>query len=201
MYYPFILIWHCSVACIVKSQAFSLRRQEQVCLRRHTQRHGVRSTLQRCMKHAHIITHSSTHAVCLLFFTRKWGAWPTTFWLTPDKVAEEFSVCCHCYRTVSYGIAISPPKFNYHLRLLVANTPPLFCSCCLCVCACVLPSDLSMLFSFPIFSYLSRQCTQIHVITGQKHLADIGWSYAILRERRKTPPSWHRKPWVIDHVI
>lgn len=150
MYYPFILIWHCSVACIVKSQAFSLRHQEQVCLRRHTQRHGVRSTLQRCMKHAHIITHSSTHAVCLLFFTRKWGAWPsTTFWLTPDKVAEEFSVCCHCYGTVSYGIAVSPPKFNYHLRLLVANTPPIVLfMLSMCVCVSIRPEYVILISNF-----------------------------------------------------
>lgn len=53
-----------------------------MCLRRRTQRHAVISTLQRCMKHA----HSSTHAVCLLLFTRKWGAWPwTACWLALTK--------------------------------------------------------------------------------------------------------------------
>lgn len=160
--------------------------------------------LQRCMKHAHIITHSSTHAVCLLLFTRKWGARPgTACRLAPDKVAEEFTVCCHCYGTVSCRIAVSSPKFNYHLRLLAANTPPLFRACCACLCARVRarPSDsgyVILIFQFFFLSLKTSQFAQFHVITSstgnRKHLADI--SSADLRVRRRALPSW-----VIDHVI
>lgn len=115
------------------ARLLSLRRQEQVCLRRHTQRHGMMSTLQRCMKHA----HGSTHAVCLLLFSQKnEGHGPAPPADSPRQRSRGiYSLLPLLWDCISQDSCISShlplmfPKFNYHLTLFVAGTLPLLRAC------------------------------------------------------------------------
>lgn len=104
-------------------EAFSLRHQEQVCLRKRTQRHGVISTLQRCMKHAHIITQRSTHAICLLLFTTRWRARPgTACWLAlAEEQQRKFHFLLILVMNLPGWLRLFP-KLNYHFPRFVATT-------------------------------------------------------------------------------
>lgn len=157
------------------SQAFPSRRQEQVCLRRHTQRHGVISMLQRCMKHAHIITHSGTCNVCLLLFYQKMrGMALYRCRLTLTEQQRNLLCAAVVMRLHLPGeLCIFPhlplmfPQFNYHLMLFVVSTLCLLCACgvfvCVTVCVCVHCGS-----HFLIVSSLERkQDTQIHKLQAE----------------------------------
>ncbi len=74
---------------------------------------------------AHTEAWRDVHASAMHEACTEWHAWrlPAAFYqkmrglalrcllARPDKGAEEFTVCCHCYGTVSPRIAVSPPIF------------------------------------------------------------------------------------------
>lgn len=76
-------------------EALSLRHQEQVCLRKRTQRHGVISTLQRCMKHAHIITQKHTCHLPAAFHHKMKGTARHCLLTRPRRgAAQKISLFC-----------------------------------------------------------------------------------------------------------
>lgn len=170
---------------LAMAKLLSLRHQQQVCLRRHTQRHGVMSSLQCiCMKHA----HSGTHAVCLLFFFFFFPHHQEMRGMTcPDKGAGECTLVCQCFGLLSPRVScVSSHLFTYCFSNAVITSHYLLLAhslCCvqvLCICT----------------DYKEKLNPQRCLV-----LCTIECSCAILRERRKLPPSWHSKLWMIDRVI
>lgn len=146
------------------------------------------------MKHAHIITHSSTHAVCLLLFYQKMRSTALRCLLTrPDKRSRGIYCllplwwdCISQDSCISSYLPSMLPKFNYHL--FVATVAHSLC----CVRVCWWPCVRSHTFEF----FISRDRTHIHKWQAQPKTSNsfisssvsvaIACSCAILRRRKKT---------------
>lgn len=98
---------HSGIARITTARLFSLRRQEQVCLRRHTE--AWRDIHASAMHEA--CTQWRTCRLPAAFYQKMRGMALHCLLTRPDNGAEEFTVCCHCFGTVSPRIAVSPPIF------------------------------------------------------------------------------------------